>query len=197
MIIRPVEEADVAAVAELEAKVWGASAADADQIRSRSATFKDGNLIAEKPMGVIAGYVVVQRVSQVSTGSWSQQTDNGLLARTHQPDGQLIYGVNLSVTPEGAKHGVSKALIDHCYRKFVTHGPCSAICLGSRLPGFARWSLENGQDVEEYLSRQSGGLSRDPELRIYQKNGFRFLWALKQYFEDQASLNYGAMVIRN
>lgn len=196
MLIVPITQTDIQEVAALEAQVWGEAAASPGRIRSRADVFPDGSLIARLPSGSLAGYVVVQRVSHISTGSWTEQTDGGLIAATHRPDGGLLYGVNLSVLPEGAKHGVSRALIDYCYETFVRSGPCAGICLGSRVPGFARWAKQNSPNIRQYLSLRSGEFSRDPELRIYQRNGFRLLWALDQYFEDPDSLNYGAMIVR-
>lgn len=196
MQILPIEDKDVSEVAGLEAEVWGAAAASADQIRGRVVIFREGSLIARLTDGRIAGYVVVQRVDHISTGSWVQQTDDGRIAATHRPEGRLIYGVNLSVLPEGARYGVSGALIEHCYQVFVAKGPCMAICLGSRLPGFARWARSNGRDIRGYLARRTSNFTSDPELRIYEKNGFRLLWEMEDYFEDPDSLNYGAMIMR-
>lgn len=197
MTIEPIREQDVAEVVALDRKVWGEAAASPQQIQSRAATFPEGSLVLRLSSGRIVGYAVVQRVAHLSTGSWDEQTDGGLIARTHRPDGRLIYGVNLSVLPEGARHGASRALIDHVYETFVARGPCAGIGLGSRLPGFARWARDNGSDVRRYLALRTGGLARDPELRIYEKNGFRLLWELPQYFEDPASLNHGALILRN
>lgn len=197
MIIQQIEDKDVADVAALEQQVWGEAAAGADCIIARARVFGSGSLIARLPSGQIVGYAVVQRVDHISTGSWVQQTDNGWIGRTHRQDGQLLYGVNLSVLPQGAKHGVSRALIDHCHGTFVEQGPCVGICLGSRVPGFARWARSNGDDIRSYLAYGSGGRSRDPELRIYERNGFRVLWELAGYFEDPDSLNYGAMILRS
>jgi len=197
MNIRQVERVDVAALAEMEASIWGEGAANADRIALRSEVFPEGSVIAELQPGMIAGYVVVQRVTHVSTSSWEIQTDGGTLARTHRPDGRLLYGVNLSVTSQGARHGVSKALIEHCYATFVGSGQCEAICLGSRLPGFSRWADRNGRDIRAYLAPDEQGRPRDPELRIYHRNGFRTLWALQDYFDDPDSLNFGAMILRS
>ncbi len=188
---------DIAEVAELERQVWGDAAASADQIASRARVFNDGSLIARLPSGKIAGYAVVQRVDHISTGSWDLQTDGGLIERTHRSEGRLLYGVNLSVLAAGAPHGLSRALIEYCYETFVARGPCVGICLGSRVPGFARWSEGNGRDIRRYLADRPRGFSRDPELRIYEKHGFRVLWEMDGYFSDPESLNYGAMILRN
>jgi ribosomal protein S18 acetylase RimI-like enzyme len=197
MIIQHVEDHDIPELAALEAATWGEAGAGAETIRTRAEIFRDGSLIARLPSGSIGGYVVVQRVDSISTASWSVQTDNGGITRTHCPSGRLLYGVNLSVLPEGARHGVSRALIEHCYRVFVASGACAGICLGSRVPGFARWARANDPKIGSYLALRSRGLSFDPEIRIYEKNGFRILWELRDYFEDPASLNFGVMLLRS
>ena len=197
MKIRTINEDDIREVADIEQRVWGEEGATADQIAARMNTFPLGSIVAELPNGELAGYAVAQFVSHISTGSWADQTDNGMIAKTHRPDGAIAYGVNMSVPPEGARYGISGAVINYYYDEFITKGKCSLLCLGSRLPGYRRWHEKYGGSIRNYLSLTSKGLSIDPELRLYQKNGFRLLWSIPDYFPDNASMNYGAMIGRN
>ena len=102
----------------------------------------------------------------------------------------------MSALPEGARYGVGGMVIDYYYHAFIKTGKCSLLCLGSRLPGFSKWSASNNQDIKNYLSINHNGFSRDPELRLYQKNGFQLLWSIDGYYPDEDSLNYGAMIVR-
>jgi hypothetical protein len=197
MKIRELQDCDVNEVAKIEQRVWGDEGANEEQIRSRRDVFPQGSIVAELPNGKIAGYAVAQLVKHISTGSWAEQTDNGMITNTHKPDGTIAYGVNMSALPEGARYGVSGAVIDYYYDQFIANGSCYLLCLGARLPGFTRWHKAHKGSVREYLSQTSRGLSLDPELRLYEKNGFRLLWSIPGYFPDTVSMNNGAMIGRN
>lgn len=197
MKIQKANKNNIENIVQLEQRIWGNEGATEEQIRSRINIFQDGSIIALLPNDQVIGYVVVQRVSKITMGSWAKQTDHGSLTVTHKPSGKILYGVNLTVAPEGAKLGVSSALIEYCYHSFVKTGECSTICLGSRLPGYARWYKREGGNVRQYLNTTAQGKTRDPELRLYESKGFHFLWEIKDYFPDPDSLNYGAMIYRN
>lgn len=197
MKIRVLHERDIHEVAKLEQTVWKSEGATAEQIQSRQDIFSQGSIVAELPDGRIIGYAVTQLVEQISTGSWASQTDDGMISRTHKEDGTIVYGVNMSVLPEGAGYNVSGAVIDFVYDQFITNGFCNIICLGSRLPGFARWQDKHDRSIHDYLSRHHKGMSIDPELRLYEKNGFKLLWSIPDYFPDPVSLNFGAMIGRS
>jgi len=196
MKIRKLVSGDVAKLVLLEQEVWGGDGASEEQIVSRAEVFPDGSLVAELDSGTLIGYAVVQRVDAISTKSWAEQTDEGLLIGTHRLNGKILYGVNLSVVAQGSKYGVSGAFIEYCISTFVTTGNCNALCLGSRLPGFARWRSKTGGKIRDYLGRKNKGYFCDPELKIYQKHGFSFLWEMENYFIDPDSCDYGAMIVR-
>ncbi|TMP81610.1 hypothetical protein CWB73_06895 [Pseudoalteromonas phenolica] len=192
MIVRTMNLEDIKKVREVELAAWGEEAATDEQITQRSLTFPMGSVVVEDENGVIVGYAASQLVDHISTKSWAKQTDNGFITKTHRPDGQLAYGVSMS----GVKNGVGAAVISYYHDIYIKSGLCSILCLGSRLPGFQAWHNRTKKDIKSYLSDQVGGLSRDPELRLYQKNGFQFLWAINGYFSDAKSLDYGALIVR-
>lgn len=196
MIIRQIQETDFAQVQELENVVWGGEGASIEQIESRWRTFPQGSIVAELNTKKIVGYAVAQRVNQLSASSWSEQTDQGMITETHREDGIIAYGVNMSVLKKVASLKISHSIIDHYHKIFIREGRCSILALGSRLPGFAKWKLRTSGTVRQYLCELSGSRSIDPELRLYQKNGFELLWEIPGYFPDEDSGNYGAMIIQ-
>ena len=197
MIIREMRETDIEAVAGLEEDVWAGEAAGLDQIRTRWHVCPEGSIVAVLPDGTIGGYAAAQRVRTISTGSWNEQTDRGLIRGTHCPDGPIAYGVNMSVAARAAKFGISGAIIQHYAEIFVRRGGCSVMCLGSRLPGYRKWAARCGGNIRDYLAERRHDHSIDPEMRLYEKAGFRLLWEIPQYFPDQRSGDYGAMIAMN
>ncbi len=198
MNIRTMKSEDIEKVIEIERIAWANEAATVQQIFSRISTFPEGSIVAESNDGKIVGYAAAQLVNQISTKSWAKQTDEGNITRTHKPNGMLAYGVGMSASPEGAKCGASvgACVISHYHDIFIKSGRCSNLCLGSRLPGFKQWHKKTSRDIKAYLNQSVGGYSRDPELRLYQKNGFQLLWEIEGYYPDSKSLDYGAMITR-
>ncbi len=196
MIIRTMNEQDIEQVNGIERVAWGDSAATLDQISERMRVFPEGSVVAQTSDGKLIGYASSQLVNQISNKSWDLQTDSGTIKATHFETGTIAYGVSMSALPEGAKYSVGAAIIQHYYDIFIKSKRCSVLCLGSRLPGFKRWQLENNGDIKQYLAQSFGGFSRDPELRLYQKNGFQLLWEIPDYYPDVDSDNYGAMIVQ-
>lgn len=187
---------DIDQVVQVEQTAWGDAAATPGQIKQRASVFPEGSIVAEDQNGKIIGYAAAQLVNSISTKSWNEQTDNGCIINTHDPDGQIAYGVSMSALPEAANYGVGAHVIAHYHDIFIKSKRCSILCLGSRLPGFKRFQEKQKEGIKTYLASTSGGYSRDPELRLYQKNGFQLLWEIPDYFNDPDSLDYGAMIVR-
>lgn len=195
-MIRNMKPEDINQVVQVEQTAWGDAAATIEQINQRASIFPEGSIVAENPQGKIIGYASAQLVNSISTKSWEQQTDNGFITNTHDPDGKIAYGVGMSALPEGANYGVGAHVITHYHDIFIKSKRCSILSLGSRLPGFKRWHEKNRGDIKTYLAQNHGAYSHDPELRLYQKNGFQLLWEIPGYFSDPDSLDYGAMIVR-
>jgi hypothetical protein len=197
MIIRQFHYADLPHVLQIEKEVWGATAASKVQIESRAATCPEGSIVAQHLNGDIVGYAAAQRIDSVSSRSWCDVTDNGTISNSHKPDGQIAFGVGMSVLPKAARFGVSGMIIKKYAETFVVNEGCHLMMLGSRLPGYFRWKQQHNQSIEHYLDKSRNGYSIDPELCLYERAGFQLLWPVANYFPDPASLNWGAMIAMN
>lgn len=195
MQVRTLRTTDIAAVAEVEKIAWGESAATPATIAQRAAVFAPGSIVVMSG-GEIVGYAASQLTGNISTGSWSDQTDDGQITQTHQSCGTLAYGVSMAARPCAAGKGVAYHVIEH-YAKMYLGGGCHALCVGSRVPGFARWlGMNPGGRLDRYLTPAQGGRSRDPEVRLYNSGGFQVLWGLPDYYPDAKSAGHGAMMVR-
>lgn len=197
MKVRKLETTDIDCVIKVEQAAWGVNAASAEMITSRAHTFEDGSIVVLEGERIV-GYAAAQLTDHISTGSWSEQTDGGLIASTHKPAGRLAYGVSMSALPGVGGKGVAWHVITHYAKIFLETGRCDGMCVGSRLPGFAKWSAtpSNSGRLLDYLRSGADGRPRDPELRLYTANGFQLLWGLPGYYPDPKSLDAGAMLLR-
>lgn len=192
MKVRTATKNDYENIAKLEQKVWGDGAASYDIIRTRHEIFPSGSIVVVDKNEAIVGYAAVQRVNRACCDSWHIQTGNGDTKSTHTDKGHILYGIGMA----GASFGVAEIIIEYVYKTFIESGVCYMLVLGSRVPGFAKWQAKNKQGIKKYIqTRRKDGYSIDPELMLYQKNGFEVLCEIDNYFPCQDSLNYGALII--
>ncbi|MGL6316946.1 hypothetical protein [Vibrio sp. WXL103] len=193
MKIRPMTTDHYQSVHELEKRVWGEEAASPEMIRARHSTFPEGSVIVTDLNEKIVGYAAGQKLNYISGNTWCDITDDGCIVNTHCEDGHLLYGICLS----GEKYGVAQLVLDYVHQKFIKSGECKAFVLGSRLPGFRKWHLKSKGNIDEYLNaKRADGLSIDPELRLYQKEGFWLIKSIDDYFPCEDSGNYGALITK-
>jgi hypothetical protein len=209
--IRQARADDIEAILLVEKKVWPESLrACQEMYQSRLSTFPQGTLIAERE-GNIEGVVVVQLMNFSSTpdiSSWNEATDYGYIKNSHNPEGNSLYGVNLSVC-HGSQNRVAMTLLEAMGKLAIRHN-FKQIVLGGRIPGFARYlkhyRQKNGIPVisdekrdkiaEDYMrATNKRGSPLDPEINFYQKAGMKIIKLLPNYFEDPESLNYGVLVL--
>lgn len=190
---------DVNELVELEKEVWKENAFKREQIISIIKVFSKGSVVAIYNNHIV-GYVVFEYVDNVAKHpnfSWYDITDNGTILNSHKPNGEYLYGINLSVRKFlGNQHlGFSlnlKVMID------IILTNKRGIFLGSRIPYFARYKKNNPEiSVDEYVHKTRQGKPFDPELRLYNESGTKIVKILPDYFNDPDSLNYGVLIYRN
>lgn len=195
MKVRTIRPGDVAEVAEVEAIAWGPNAATPETIARRASVFEKGSIVVLDGDRII-GYAASQLTDSISTASWDVQTDDGQIEASHRPDGAIAYGVSMSARPGVSGKGVAHHVIEEYTRMYLGSG-CRAMCVGSRVPGFAKWSKTQADAcLKSYVQPGQDGRFRDPELRLYAGNGFDLLWEMPGYYPDEKSGGHGAMMIR-
>jgi len=209
--IRQARVDDIEAILSVEKKAWPENLrASREMYESRLGTFPQGTLVAEGE-GKIEGVVVVQIVNFRSVSdvcSWNEATDYGYIRKSHDPQGNTLYGVNLSVSPQ-TQSRVAVALLEAVGKLAIRYN-LKQIVLGGRIPSFARYlkhyCQKNGVSVisdkkrdkiaEDYIQATNRrGNSLDPQITFYQKVGMKIIKLLPNYFEDPASLNYGILLL--
>lgn len=188
--------ADVKKIVILEKEVWGDTGADEEKIASRIKIFPSGNIVAERD-GSIVGYVSFQYVDDVTmiqNFSWSEITDNGKIIKSHKPNGEYIYGVNLSVIHSANGMGLGTALVLQGWVDMILKNKKGSF-IGSRIPNFRSYKQSHPEiDVETYVKARRHGKPLDYELRLYGQEGLLPVKILPNYFPDPDSLDYGVLV---
>jgi len=202
---------DLEGVLLVEEEAWPKGLrASREMYESRLETFPQGTFVAEAG-GKIEGVVVTEildsdLINHIRT--WDETTDNGYIRNTHNPEGDTVYGVNLSVSPRAQKR-LAIALLE-AVGKLVIKCNLKQGLLGGRIPGFAKHfkqycqkknlsSVSNKKRdkiAEEYLwVTTSHSRALNPEIGFYKKLGLRLVKLLPGYIEDPQSLNYGVLFL--
>jgi len=193
--IRQAEFKDMGKILRIEREAWPQGLrATKEMFSSRLKTFPEGFLCAvmdEEMQGFVVTEILDYDI-QSSSLSWQEATDNGYIRNTHNPNGDTLYGVSLSVSP-CAKKGVAIALLEAAGRLAIKRG-LKRVLFGSRIPRYYKYAAQMSAD--EYVSAKTRtGRHLDPELGMYQSIGLKPLKVIPEYIKDPESLNYGILVV--
>lgn len=197
MTIRQAKLGDVQSIIEIENRAWpNGGGATQEQFISRIKTFPEGVILAEtnsKIIGVVAGQIIKSSYLSKEKINWQDITDHGYIKTTHNPAGDALFGVDLSVDPLYRKSGVGKKLLLEIGKMAIRRNLKVGI-LGARMPEYYKYSKE--VTPEAYLNfRGTDGRLVDSELRFYERNGLSLVRVIEEYFPDKESLNYGVLAV--
>jgi hypothetical protein len=193
--IRPARFKDMKKVLRIEREAWPEGLRATEEIfRSRLKTFPEGFLCAVMDEE-IQGFVVTEILEydiRSSSLSWQQATDHGYIRKTHNPNGDTLYGVSLSVSTHAQKT-VAVPLLEATGKLVIKYGLKQGV-FGSRIPRYHRYASK--MPVEKYIKAKTRtGRPLDPELGIYQSVRLRPVRIIPGYIKDPESLDYGILVV--
>lgn len=217
MGVRKIEERDIDRLLWIESIVWrGAVQFREEHLRSQIRIFPDGQLCFEDEQGEIWGFVNLMRFifdpRSPLRGTWRGITADGYIS-SHDPRGNWLFGVNLSVHPHGFFTGATEALLGTAARICASRHLKGIMFVG-RMPGYARWlrarvragTALDGADVEvarsyidARLTEDNGkGRRLDSQLAMYESFGLRIIGPVPDFMPDEKSRDFGiAMVWSN
>jgi hypothetical protein len=226
IVVRDAKPEDTAAIAALEARIWGGLGTPCygeDHVRAWLETHPAGLQVAEKG-GRIVGYQYAQIISYrpedaATFPSMDVLTDDGYTRRSHRPDGNAVYCVSICSEAPGA----GRVLAEQPFRLARASGLRYVIGL-SRLPGLSAYWDSLPADVRSGIDSVAawyaygvvtafGGGSwpgfcpaplpfppptDDPVLGKYVRiPGFGVAAVLKGRMRDPESRDYGALVVKD
>jgi GNAT superfamily N-acetyltransferase len=111
----------------------------------------------------------------------------------HNPDGDWVYGGDLSVHPDFHGMGVGSALYkarQRVARKLNLKGEVA----GGMIPGYYRYREQ--MSIEAYVKKVEAREIFDPTLSVQVKNGFQVRRVLYGHITDPRADNCAAMIVR-
>jgi ribosomal protein S18 acetylase RimI-like enzyme len=162
------------------------------QLREHVTRFPEGAVCVEVE-GVLAGSMTTLIVSfdpAHPRHTWSEITDNGYI-RTHRPDGDTLYVVDISVRPRYRRLGLGKWMMQAMYH-LVVHKGLRRLLGGGRMPGYHK--VADRMSPEAYLDAVVRGELKDPVLTFLLRCGRTPLAVVPDYLEDEESCNHAVLM---
>jgi GNAT superfamily N-acetyltransferase len=194
--IRPAQECDAAAVAELYRKVYPTGYPYSPQtLRRQIHSYPEGVYVATRGDSVVGYCATLRKVERAvfQPHTWLEITGRGT-GEGHDPQGDWLYGYEIFVDPERQGQGIGRQLYETraslCRRRGL-----KGIAICGRLPGLKQRLVQLGS-VQNYLRALQAGEFRDPTFTFQANQGFEFQRLMPGYLPvDTDSLGYAAFMI--
>ncbi len=111
---------------------------------------------------------------------------------THDPNGDWLYGMDVSVHPDYRGKGIARAL----YR--ARHYTCKILGLkGQMTVGMLNgyFAVKDNMGIEEYYEKVKNHELFDPTVSVQEKIGFEIVGLMKDYLNDVTCGNAGAVIV--
>ena len=166
--VRPASLADIEDMLEVESAAWPEeSRASREMLESRISVFPEGQLCAFSN-GHMVGHAATQIIRldlSNPPSSWFSLTDNGFIRASHDPKGDTLYGINMSVG-NSSEGSVAGALLQAIKNELIIDRKLLRGAMGSRMPGYHRYAAK--MSAWEYATaKRSNGNPLDPEISLF------------------------------
>lgn len=180
LVVRPMKLDDFEALVAMQAKcfpameLWGR-----DQIESQLEMFPSGQIVVEIDGVVVASSSSLRLRYEENTDwhDWKKSADGGYI-RNHQPDGDVLYGIEIMVDPDHRGMRLSRRLYD-ARKEYCVSQNIQRMLVGGRLPGYHKYAAE--MSASEYVDRVMRKAIYDPVLTAQISNGFSLQGLLPNY----------------
>ncbi len=122
--------------------------------------------------------------------TWEEATDSGYI-KNNDPNGNTLYIVDISVRPAFRSLGLGKIMMQAMYHVVIEKG-LHRLLGGGRMPGFHRHATN--LSAEQYVEKVVSGELYDPVISFLLKCGRLPIAIVKNYLEDEESMNYGVLM---
>jgi hypothetical protein len=183
-----------------ERKAWAGSEVTLitfEQFKTWLEVFPSGLLLAEH-QGEICGH----HFSQIcrfdlhdvrDNRSWDTITDRGFCRTTHDPAGNVLYGVSLSSSVRGA----GRMVLTHAIRQ-ASDLKLDYYIGACRMPGLAMYATSLNLPMDEVVASYVEAVAKqriyDKTLSTLLKAGVQAHRPIPNYFHDQQSGNWGCLI---
>ena len=163
-----------------------------EQLDNHVTLFPEGALCIEVN-GQLAGSltgVCVHFDPKHPSHKWEEVTDSGYI-RNHDPKGNTLYIVDISIRPKFRKLGLGKMLMQSMYQVVIQLG-LDRLLGGGRMPGYHK--VAESMTPNEYLNAVMKGDLSDPVISFLLRSGRTPISIIDNYLEDEESLHHAVLM---
>jgi len=196
LVLRQTRIDDYADIAEIMERVYAGDLAGAwtrEQFESQIRRFPEGQLCIEDNGKVVAAAISLR----VRYSRWGHDhryrdiTGNGYLT-THDPKGDVLYGVDVFVHPDYRGLRLGRRLYD-ARKELCERLNLRGIVAGGRIPGYHRY--RNEMTPRQYVARVRARELTDPILTFQLANDFQVRRIVRDYLpDDRRSEGYATLL---
>ena len=197
IIIRKFSESDIPQIVKLQTESFADMAKygmifPSSFLRNHIKLFPNGQLLAEIDGRIVgsSSSLIISLGSEYEAHNWFEITGNGLFSN-HNPNGDTLYGADISTHPDFRSMGIGTMLYD-ARKELAKKLNLRRILAGGRLFDYCKYSQM--MSAKEYADKVVHGELSDPVLSFQLKNGFKFIKVLDNYLLDKRSLNYASLI---
>lgn len=196
LFIRNATFKDASGICALGEKVYGKRHAyPPKMVRSQINNFPEGQFVAlydDKIVGHAATFIIDEKTA-VKPHTWKEITGGGYASR-HDPDGDVLYGMEVCVDPDVRGMRIGQRLYN-MRKKLCVSLKLKGIVFGGRLPGYQKHA-KNGLSVHDYIDAVVSKKIKDSVLGFQIRNGFEPIGVLENYLPwDKQSLGCASHMI--
>ncbi len=185
-------------VIEAEKSAWPPELqATRQKFESRLKLFPQGFVIV-RDNGKIKGVSTSQITTYDpnSSRTWDEITDDGMIEKTHNPQGDSLYVVSVGVSANAQGKGIGGVLVKSQIELARKLG-LKYLFLGARVPGYDAYCRQNGDmSMEDYLKvKNEKGDTFDPEIRFYERQGLHPAKIIPNFEPDRQSRDFGVVML--
>jgi len=202
--IRNANQKDLPQLLELE-KIWPeASRATEQELNQRIETFAAGYFVVEDEAGIYASFIVhpyrYDPNDLSNFQSWNDVNQACFLKNTVTDDCNALYVISATNKKSDMKGLFFRCSLGHLLKLAYSMNKTYLVA-GILLPGYAGFLKKHGViEPEAYVFKQINGRFVDPLIEKVRRIGFYVpskTHVLTNYFPDEKSLNYSALVVKS
>lgn len=184
LVVRRAKVGDASAIAELGRKVYApAPSLTTRMVKGQIHNFPEGQFVADyggEIVGHCATFIISGDVA-LKSHTFDEITANGYASR-HDPDGDYLYGMEVSVDPDFRRLRIGQRLY-RARKNLCEEWGLKGIIFGGRMPGYAR-RRKQYPDPMDYVEAVRQRVIRDTVINFHISNGFEPIGVLEGYDED-------------
>ncbi len=171
----------------------------AEKYRHHVRLFPEGQfaaVIEKDGAEIVVGATSTFRIKQ-GPGELGQHTFEEIVSenwfRNHDPNGEWLYGADMSVHPDYRQMGIASKLY-LARRELIKRLNLRGEMAGGMLPGYDHYRQQ--YTIDEYVQAVARADITDPTLTPQLRNGFEVLGVLYGYITDPRSDNHASLIVR-